>query len=182
MPTLEEPANHGSRMKMHRSVVAPRTPSCRLGLSCRRRPLRNQCTLCLGCGGEVRCSEPPCWARDDVDGDAKGSESGSEELMLVHLLMYRVLPLWHILHFQTRAGSGWGPARRARTHARTHSLACSLTHSLFSTRTAHPHASTAQPRHNPRRNPRLPAGEAHSLAAAPSHRGSAQLGSGRRSP
>jgi len=47
-PTFDEPANHGSKIKMHRKVVAPFKPSLKLGLSCRRRPLRNQCTVCFG--------------------------------------------------------------------------------------------------------------------------------------
>lgn len=49
MPTLEEPANQGSRMKTHLNVVAPLRPSRRDGLSCNRSPLRNQCTVCFAC-------------------------------------------------------------------------------------------------------------------------------------
>lgn len=51
MPTLEEPANQGSRTKMHRRVVAPLRPASRLGLSCSLRPFRNQCTQCLARAG-----------------------------------------------------------------------------------------------------------------------------------
>lgn len=53
MPTFEEPANQGSRMKTHLKVVAPLIPSRRLGLSCSRSPLRNQCTVCLSAWGDV---------------------------------------------------------------------------------------------------------------------------------
>lgn len=49
IPTLEAPANQGSRMKTHLNVVAPFKPSLREGLSCKRNPLRNQCTICLSC-------------------------------------------------------------------------------------------------------------------------------------
>jgi hypothetical protein len=52
MPTLDDPANQGSRMKTHLKVVAPLSPSMRLGLSCSRSPLRNQCTVCLSAWGD----------------------------------------------------------------------------------------------------------------------------------
>lgn len=42
IPTLEDPANHGSRINMQRNVLAPTSPARKLGLSCNRRPLRNQ--------------------------------------------------------------------------------------------------------------------------------------------
>lgn len=57
MSTLDEPANQGSRMKTQRYVEQPLSPSLRLGLSCRRRPLRNQCTMCLSLGAG-------CWPKE----------------------------------------------------------------------------------------------------------------------
>ena len=47
VPTLLLPANHGSRMKMHRNVSLLRIPRSRAGLSESLRPLRNQCTVCF---------------------------------------------------------------------------------------------------------------------------------------
>ena len=47
VPTLLLPANHGSRMKMHRNVSLLRIPRNRAGLSDSLRPLRNQCTVCF---------------------------------------------------------------------------------------------------------------------------------------
>ena len=47
VPTLLLPANHGSRMKMHRNVSLLRIPRSRAGLSDSLRPLRNQCTVCF---------------------------------------------------------------------------------------------------------------------------------------
>lgn len=49
MPTLELPANQGSMMKTHRNVVASWMPRNNDGLSCSRRPFRNQWTTCLSC-------------------------------------------------------------------------------------------------------------------------------------
>lgn len=42
MPTFEHPANHGSIVNMHRKVAAFLSPSYKAGLSCKRKPLRNQ--------------------------------------------------------------------------------------------------------------------------------------------
>ena len=47
VPTLLLPANHGSRMKMHRNVSLLRIPRSRAGLSESLRPFRNQCTVCF---------------------------------------------------------------------------------------------------------------------------------------
>lgn len=48
IPTLDEPANHGSRINMHLKVTAFLRPARREGLSWRRRPFLNQCTKCFG--------------------------------------------------------------------------------------------------------------------------------------
>jgi hypothetical protein len=47
IPTFEDPANHGSRMNTQRNVVAHFNPSRKLGLSCKRSPFLNQCTVCF---------------------------------------------------------------------------------------------------------------------------------------
>lgn len=47
IPTLELPANHGSSKNMQRNVIEPFSPSYNDGLSCNRKPLRNQCTECF---------------------------------------------------------------------------------------------------------------------------------------
>ena len=47
VPTLEEPANQGSKMKMHRKVSHRRMPRNRAGLSLKRSPFRNQWTVCF---------------------------------------------------------------------------------------------------------------------------------------
>lgn len=47
IPTLELPANHGSSKNIHRNVIEPFSPSYNDGLSCNRKPFRNQCTECL---------------------------------------------------------------------------------------------------------------------------------------
>lgn len=47
MPTLEELANQGSIINTHRNVTAPFKPSLRAGLSWRRNPFLNQCTVCF---------------------------------------------------------------------------------------------------------------------------------------
>lgn len=47
MPWLDDPANHGSKMKIHRQVSHLFTALKSPGLSDNRNPLRNQCTLRL---------------------------------------------------------------------------------------------------------------------------------------
>ena len=47
VPTLEDPANQGSRMKMHLKVSHLRIPLSRAGLSLSLRPFLNQWTLCF---------------------------------------------------------------------------------------------------------------------------------------
>lgn len=47
MPTLEELANQGSIMNTHRNVAASSRPSLNAGLSWRRSPFLNQCTMCF---------------------------------------------------------------------------------------------------------------------------------------
>jgi hypothetical protein len=47
IPTFDEPANQGSKMNTQRNVVADFNPSRKLGLSCKRSPFLNQCTVCF---------------------------------------------------------------------------------------------------------------------------------------
>ena len=47
VPTLDDPANHGSKMKIHRKVSHLRIALSRAGLSLSLSPLRNQWTECL---------------------------------------------------------------------------------------------------------------------------------------
>ena len=47
MIILQDPANQGSRMNIHRNVTLLLIPARKLGLSCSRKSLRNQCTTCF---------------------------------------------------------------------------------------------------------------------------------------
>ena len=47
VPTFDDPANHGSSMKMQRNVSHRLIPLSKLGLSLSLSPLRNQWTLCF---------------------------------------------------------------------------------------------------------------------------------------
>ncbi len=47
VPTFDEPANQGSSMNTQRKVSQRRMPRNSAGLSLKRRPFRNQCTVCF---------------------------------------------------------------------------------------------------------------------------------------